>query len=86
MSMTPEMIEEISTIASLRIGDAVSVTRDGRSLDMTVTTDPHRGDSGGFGSVESTRVTVSLGPGRYSATISADAVAHGYTSITKAEA
>jgi len=69
-------------LGALHQGDAVRVKVDGRSHDMTVSRAAHRAD-GAFGSWESTRVTVTLGPGRWSTEIGADHVAAGRQSIER---
>lgn len=69
--MERAMTEAIDLIASLRDGDAVLVTRDGRTSVMFVSGGPRRCD-GAFGPIESTRVTVTFGPGRYSTEVSAE--------------
>lgn len=74
--------EAFNLLASLREGDAVLVTQDGRESTMYVSRDLHRAD-GAYGSWEGSRVTVTFGPGRYSREISADAVGNGYVSIVR---
>lgn len=71
-------------ISTLRPGDAVVVTQDGRDLEMTVSRGPSRCD-GAYGSWESIRVTVTLGPGRYSTEVGAEHVARGRMSIRRAQ-
>lgn len=68
--MSPEMVQAIDLITSLRPGDRVKVTRDGRTNVMNVQSPPSRSD-GRFGSPESTGVTVSYGPGRYATRVEA---------------
>lgn len=76
--------EAATFISSLRIGDAVVVvTLDGRELNMTVSRGPGRSD-GAYGSWESTRVTVTLGVGRYSCEVIADAIGNGRMAIRRA--
>jgi len=65
------MAEAIQLIGSLRDGDLVRVTQDGRSHVMIVSGPPRRAD-GPFGSPESTRVTVTYGPGKYATEVAAD--------------
>ena len=65
------MAEAIQLIGSLKDGDLVRITRDGRINVMIVSGKPRRAD-GAFGSPESTRVTVTYGPGRYATEVSAD--------------
>lgn len=58
-------------IASLKEGDWVRVTRDGRTNGMIVSRGPLLSD-GLFGSPESLHVIVSFGPGRYATSVSVD--------------
>lgn len=69
--MEREMAKAIELISSLKDGDLVRVTRDGRTDVMAVSGVPRRCD-GAFGPVESIRVTVGYGPGRYSTEVSAE--------------
>ena len=64
------MMDAVAFLGSLKAGDRVRVTREGRTNDLTVSVGPRRAD-GASGSIESTRVTVSYGVGRYSFGISA---------------
>ncbi|WP_328967910.1 hypothetical protein [Streptomyces sp. NBC_00239] len=69
--MSPEMSAAITFIQSLKIGERVKVTRDGRTNEMFVSSGPTRCD-GPYGSYESMGVTVTFGPGRYSTRVQAD--------------
>lgn len=71
MAQEMTMAEAIALISSLKDGDPVLVTRDGRTKLMFVSGAPRRSD-GAFGSPESTRVTVTFGPGRYATEVAAD--------------
>lgn len=71
-------------ISKLRPGDLVLVTVDGREHLMTVSRGPGLAD-GQFGAWEGIRVTVTLGPGRWSTEIVADGVGHGRYSIRRSE-
>jgi hypothetical protein len=64
------MMEAVSFLAGLKVGERVRVTREGRTADLTVSMGPRRCD-GPFGSIESTHVTVSYGVGRYSFEVNA---------------
>ncbi|MET7363202.1 hypothetical protein ABZS76_32860 [Streptomyces sp. NPDC005562] len=64
------MMDAVAFLGGLKVGDRVRVTREGRTADLTVSWGPRRAD-GALGSVESTRVTVSYGVGRYSFEVSA---------------
>lgn len=68
--MSPEMVQAIDLIASLKVGDKVEVTRDGLTSVMTVQSATTRSD-GAYGEIESTGVTVGYGPGRYATRIEA---------------
>lgn len=81
--MDGAMSRAVRAVSELHPGDTVEVTTVGaKPLTMTVTGGPRRGD-GAFGSPESTRVTVSLGPGRYSMELTADQVAKGSVSFRR---
>jgi hypothetical protein len=58
-------------ISSLRVGDQVRVTREGRTADLIVSFGPRRSD-GQYGSPESLHVVVSYGPGRYAFNVGVD--------------
>jgi len=64
------MADAIAFLGSLKVGDRVRVTREGRTADLTVSRGPRRSD-GAFGSPESLGVTVSYGVGRYSFEVNA---------------
>lgn len=64
------MADAVAFLGSLREGERVRVTRQGRTADLVVSRGARRAD-GLFGSVESMRVTVSYGVGRYSFEVSA---------------
>jgi hypothetical protein len=63
-------------LARLHAGDRVRVTIDGRQNDMTVSREIRLAD-GAYGSWESARVTVTLGSGRWSTELIADAIGNG---------
>lgn len=69
--MEREMVEAIQLIASLKDGDPVLVTQDGRTNLMFVSGESRRCD-GAYGPAESTRVTVTFGPGRYATEVAAE--------------
>lgn len=69
-------------IASLKVGDKVKVTADGREYVMYVSREPRRSD-GAFGSRGSLHVTVTFGPGRYAREVSADALVMGLAGLEK---
>lgn len=69
-------------IMSLKVGDKVRLTRDGRTNEMYVSVGPRRSD-GAYGSPESLHVTVTFGPGRYATEVGVDHLwrrrkGHGY--------
>lgn len=91
--MERAMVEAVELIASLKDGDPVLVTRDGRTNLMFVAGAPRRCD-GQYGPLESLRVTVTFGPGRYATEVSAENLVrtkrgHGYvgggTELVKVE-
>lgn len=82
MPIRREIWDAIDTLSVLKVGDSVEVTEDGRTSTMLVTRPIHRSD-GAFGSVESNRVTVSYGPGRYATEVHAERMADGRQAIRK---
>jgi len=75
-------LHALRLIESLKHGDRVRLTTDGRTYDMTVGRGPNRSD-GGSGSWESTGVVVTLGVGRWSTRVDVDAVASGRYTLEK---
>lgn len=67
-------LEAMELLQSLRVGDTVRVTRDGRTDELTVTRPAHLSD-GPHGAPDSIAVTVSHGPGRYACDVKALAMA-----------
>lgn len=82
-AITARSREALALLTKLRAGDRVIVRLDSGDAEMTVSREARRSD-GAYGSWESTRVTVTFGPGRYSTEISADGVGHGYQAIRRA--
>lgn len=74
MTFQPEFHDAVAFLASLRVGDTVRVTKDGRTSEVKVVRPARRSD-GPFGDYESIAVRVSHGPGRYSFDITAEAMA-----------
>lgn len=74
MTTTPTFQQALDFLQSLRVGDTVRVTRDGRVEEVRVIRPAHRSD-GHHGAWESLAVTVSYGPGRYSFDVTAEAMA-----------
>jgi len=72
----------IDVLSTLQVGDRVEVTTDGRTYQMEVSQGIHRCD-GQFGSVESSRVRVRLGPGRYNTEVTAERIADGQQTLSK---
>lgn len=73
--------EAIGLLGSFKQNDQVRVTLvDGRPRDMYVSRTIHRADYS-FGSPESSRITVTYGPGRYATEITADALVLGTAKI-----
>jgi hypothetical protein len=70
------ILDAVDQLTRLRVGQKVRVTLDGRDHEMVVTRPARRSD-GAHGSVESTRVTVSFGPGRYATEVTAERLAAG---------
>jgi hypothetical protein len=80
----PKILQAIDFLHTLSEGEKVTVSEYGRLLSpgLYVSRTAHRSD-GAFGSVESTRVTVTYGPGRYSTDIAADAIGAGRYVMTR---
>lgn len=66
--------EAACLLYSLRVGDTVRVTREGRTEEVQVTNPAHYSD-GPHGAYDSLAVTVSHGPGRYAFDITVLAMA-----------
>lgn len=84
MPMNPKIIKAVDLLASFDVGDPVRVTFDGRVHDMVVSRAIHRSD-GQFGSYESSRITVTFGPGRYATEVTAEQLAAGSQTLEKLE-
>jgi hypothetical protein len=69
--------EAHAMLASLRPGDAVRLTRDGRTNDVTVQRSIRGMDGGGFGSWDYSSATVGYGPGRWNMEVNAAGIAAG---------
>lgn len=80
--MRREIVQAVEALSALRQGDAVRVTLDGREHVMYVSREARRSD-GAFGSYESTRITVTFGPGRYATEVTAERIAAGTQMIAK---
>ena len=72
--------DAVTLLGGLRRDEPVTVTFEGRHRQMTVSRPLHRCD-GQSGSYESSRVTVTYGPGRYSREVTAEQMASGEVSI-----
>lgn len=64
-------------LASLAVGDRISVVAGSRSQNVTVQRPLHRRDGNGFGSWDHAAVTVGFGPGRWNTEITAAALVDG---------
>lgn len=73
-----------SFLASLRVGDAVTLTRDGRENTVTVQREIRAMDGGGFGSWDHSAVTVGYGPGRWNVEVTAAGIDGGFYSLERA--
>jgi len=80
--MRKEIVEAVDLLHTVRVGDAVQVCIDGKYYDMNVSREASRSD-GMYGSFESTHITVTFGPGRYSTEIRAEKLADGSQSLIK---
>lgn len=75
--------ELTSFLGSLRVGDPVTLTRDGRTHEVTVQRTLTRGDGGGFGSLDHAKVTVGYGPGRWNTEVSAAGIRDGFYVVAR---
>ena len=71
-------------LRTLRTGDPVTLEQDGRSYAMTVGREYMRAD-GAYGDPNGGSVTVTLGVGRWSTTVSAPALAAGRVALVRSE-
>lgn len=78
---THSLAEAHSFLASLAVGDAVTLTQDGRAVDLTVQRALTRADGGGFGHPHSATITIGYGPGRYNRELSAVTLADGFATL-----
>lgn len=70
-----------SMLAGLRVGDEVTITRDGRDSMVTVQRPIRAMDGGGFGSWDHSAVTVGYGPGRWNTEVTAAGIAGGFYAV-----
>lgn len=63
--MTHTIVSAAQMLATLRNGDTVTLTLDGRDIDVSVQHERRRMDGNGFGSIDYASVTVGYGPGRW---------------------
>jgi len=80
---TPNFTEARSFLSSLREGQPVTITIDGRAQDVTVQHGLRSGDPGGFGHPDSAKVTVGYGPGRWNVEVSAASLAAGHQQLER---
>lgn len=71
-------------LASLRVGDTVKLTRDGRESVVTVQRAIRGMDGGGFGSWDHSAVTVGYGPGRFNMEVTAAGIEAGSYGVERA--
>lgn len=76
MPISAAIRDAVERLSRLEPGQHVLLTEDGRTHEMYVSRTIRRSD-GSFGSYESSRVTVTFGPGRYATEIYAERVAEG---------
>jgi hypothetical protein len=79
-----EILDAIDFLNSLKEGEAVTVSEGTRELPpgLYVSRTARRCD-GAFGSVESTHVTITYGPGRYTFEVHADTIGNGRHTIAR---
>lgn len=81
--MRAGIVDAVRVLGSLQVGDAVTVVDGGRELTGLTVSRPMRRSDGAYGSVESSHVTVTYGPGRYAFEVRAESIAAGRQSIRK---
>ena len=69
-------------LSSLRVGDVVTLVRDGRESRVTVQREIRAMDGGGFGSWDHSAVTVGYGPGRWNTEVTAAGISDGFYGVT----
>lgn len=69
-------------LASLRTGDTVTLTRDGRTNVVTVQRTTIKPDGSQFGSWDYANVTVGYGPGRWNTEVNAAGIEAGLYAVT----
>lgn len=74
--MDRKIVLAVDLLASLRLGQWVHLTENGRTHEMYVSREIRRAD-GDFGSYESSRVTVTFGVGQYACEVTAERLAAG---------
>jgi hypothetical protein len=84
--MRAEVIEARNFLADLRPGDPVRIKVDDDYAHVTVQRPLRSADPGGFGSTESSRVTVGYGPGRWNREVTVEALAADKELLTRREA
>lgn len=72
-------------LASLRQGDRVTISQDGRESVVTVQRELRRMDGGGFGSWDHSAVTVGYGPGRFNLEVTPAGIEFGSYSLRRAD-
>lgn len=80
----PTVHEASALLSSLKAGDEVVLTQDGRDLHVTVQRELCGRDPGGFGHPDNWAVTVGWGPGRYNTEVTPARMALGFVSLAKA--
>lgn len=71
-------------LASLREGERVTLTRDGRTVELKVMRELRRMDGSGFGSWDHSAVTVGYGVGHFATEITAAGLADGRYALERA--
>ena len=73
-----------SFLASLKEGDRVTLTRDGRRVELKVMREIRRTDGRGFGSWDHSAVTVGYGVGHFATEVTAAGLTDGRYSLERA--
>lgn len=70
-------------LASLKLGEAVLITRDGQTNQVTVQRELSPSDGGGFGSWDHSNVKVGFGPGRWNTEVTPAAIEAGHVALVR---
>lgn len=78
----PTLAQANALLSSLKVGDPVTLTLDGRPVEVTVQRELSGRDPGGYGNPENFAVTVGFGPGRFNTEVTPARMAAGYVALS----